>query len=155
MKGIVLRQYALTLPEVPVLAVYAEIQQDSGRTYTNELVDVEAFFKAGETLTSSFVNLPTQGMVHRYYAGLEEFVLRDTPFIMVGSDDHPESVTFVHPSTRKRSEAYLNQDVLLVASTNEWSAATGETIVIEPTILFHGETRSAQAIKPLQNIRFT
>ncbi|MGF3102905.1 GNAT family N-acetyltransferase [Rossellomorea sp. DUT-2] len=155
MKGVVLRQYALTLPEVPVLALFAEIQQDSGRTYTNELVDVEAFFKTGETLTSSFVKLPTQGMVHKYYAGVEEFVLRDTPFITVGSDDHPESVTFVHPSTKKRSEAYLNQDVLLVASTNEWSAATGETIVIEPTILFHGETRSAQAIKPLQNIRFT
>lgn len=155
MKGIVLRQYALTLPEVPALAIYAEIQQDSGRTYTKELLDMEAFFKAGETLTSSFVKLPTQGMIHEYYAGIEEFVLRDTPFITVGSDDHPETITLVHPSTRKRSEAYLNQDVLLVASTNEWSAASGETIVIEPTILFYGETQSAQAIKPLQNIRFT
>lgn len=155
MKGIVLRQYALTLPEVPVLAVYAEIQQDSGRTYMKELLDLEAFFMTGKTLTSSFVKLPTQGMVHKYYAGVEEFVLRDTPLITVGSDDHQESVTFVHPSTRKRSEAYLNQDVLLVASTNEWSAAMGETNVIEPTILFYGETQSAQAIKPLQNIRFT
>ncbi|MGM0750756.1 MAG: GNAT family N-acetyltransferase [Bacillota bacterium] len=155
MKGIVLRQYALTLPEVPVLAVYAEIQQNSGRTFTEELLDLEAFFMPGETLTSSFVKLPTQGIVHKYCAGVEEFVLRDTPFITVGSDDHPESVTFVHPSTRKRSEAYLNQDVLLIASTNKWSAATGETTVIEPSILFYGETQSLQAIKPLQHIKFT
>ncbi|WP_299736941.1 GNAT family N-acetyltransferase [uncultured Rossellomorea sp.] len=155
MKGIVLRQYALTLPEVPVLAVYAEIQQNSGRTFTEELLDLEAFFKTGETLTSSFVKLPTQGIFHKYYAGAEEFVLRDTPFVTIGSDEHQETVTFVHSNTRKLSEAYLNQDVLLVASTNKWSAATGETIVVEPSILFYGETQSTQAIKSLQHIKFT
>ncbi|UII58291.1 GNAT family N-acetyltransferase (plasmid) [Cytobacillus spongiae] len=154
MKGVVLRQYALTLPEVPVLAVYAEIEQASGRTYAKEQLDLEAFFKNGETLTSTFVTLPEQGVFQKYYAGIEEFVLRDTPYIMVGSEDQSDFFTFIHSNTRKRSEAYLNKEVLLIASTKEWSAASGETIVIEPSILFYGKVHSPKAIKPLQNIRF-
>ncbi|TMU87485.1 GNAT family N-acetyltransferase [Bacillus sp. BHET2] len=154
MKGITLRQYALTLPEVPVLAIYAEIHQYSGRTFSKELLDLEAFFKQGDKLSSSYAKLPTNGIFHKYYAGSEEIVLRDTPFVTIGSDRHQDEIVFVHPNTRKLSEAYLNQDVLLIASTNEWSAATGETVTIQPSILFQGEAKNIQSIKSLQNIKF-
>ncbi|PFA67077.1 GNAT family N-acetyltransferase [Bacillus sp. AFS015802] len=155
MKGVILRQYALTLPEVPILTVYAEIHQNSGRTIENEILDLDAFFKQGDTLQSSYVALPTEGIFHKYYAGSEEFVLRDSPYVTLGSDEHEELITFVHPNNRKISEAYVNQDALLVASTSEWSASTGETIRIEPSILFYGEVKgNTQSIKALQNIRF-
>jgi GNAT superfamily N-acetyltransferase len=154
MNGIILRQYALTLPEVPVLTVFAEIHQQSGQTIEKETLDLDAFFKQGDTLQSSYVTLPTEGIFHKYYAGSEEFVLRDTPYVILGSDEHEETMTFVHPNNRKISEAYINQDALLVASTREWSAATGEIIKIEPSILFYGELKDTHSIKSLQNIKF-
>ncbi|MCR8847448.1 GNAT family N-acetyltransferase [Rossellomorea sp. SC111] len=157
MKGVILRQYALTLSELPVLAVYAEIHQHSGQTIDKEILDLDAFFKLGETLQSSYITLPTEGVFHKYYAGSEEFVLRDTPFVTLGSDEREEMMTFVHPANRKMSEAYINQDALLVASTKEWSAPTGEIIKIEPSILFYGELKDTdtQSLKTLQNITFS
>ncbi len=154
MKGITLRQYALTLPEVPVFAIYAEIHQESGRTFSKELLDLEAFFKHGDTLSSSYAKLPTDGIFHKYYAGSEELVLKDTPFLTIGSDGHQDEIVFVHPNRRKLSEAYLNQDALLVASTNEWSAATSDIVTIQPSILYLGEAKNKQSIKSLQNIKF-
>ena len=155
MKGVILRQYALTLPEVPVLAVYAEIHQHSGQTIDKEILDLDAFFKLGEILQSSYITLPTEGIFHKYYGGSEEFVLRDTPFVVLGSDEREEMMTFVHPANRKMSEAYINQDALLVASTKEWSAPTGEIIKVDPSILFYGELKDTQSIKTLQNIKFS
>ncbi|PFG06372.1 GNAT family N-acetyltransferase [Bacillus sp. es.034] len=155
MKGVILRQYALTLPEVPVLTVYAEIHQHSGQTIDKEILDLDAFFKLGETLQSSYITLPTEGIFHKYYGGSEEFVLRDTPFVVLGSDEREEMMTFVHPANRKMSEAYINQDALLVASTKEWSAPTGEIIKVDPSILFYGELKDTQSIKTLQNIKFS
>ncbi|WP_226674557.1 GNAT family N-acetyltransferase [Rossellomorea aquimaris] len=154
MKGVTLRQYALTLPEVPILAVYAEIHQNSGQTIVKELLDLDAFFKTGETLQSSYVSLPTEGVFNKYYAGTEEFVLRDSPYAVLGCDEHEETISFIHTTNRKQSEAYVNQDALLVASTNEWSAADGETIKIEPTILFYGEIKDTNSIRTLHNIQF-
>ncbi|WP_406687085.1 GNAT family N-acetyltransferase [Rossellomorea vietnamensis] len=155
MKGVILRQYALTLPEVPVLTVYAEIHQHSGQTIEKELLDLDAFFKLGETLQTSYITLPTEGIFHKYYGGAEEFVLRDTPFVVLGSDEREEMITFVHPANRKMSEAYINQDALLVASTKEWSAPTGEIIKVDPSILFYGELKDPQSIKALHKIKFS
>ncbi|QHE61584.1 GNAT family N-acetyltransferase [Rossellomorea vietnamensis] len=155
MKGVILRQYALTLPEVPVFTVYAEIHQHSGQTIEKELLDLDAFFKLGKTLQTSYITLPSEGIFHKYYGGAEEFVLRDTPFVVLGSDEREEMITFVHPTNRKMSEAYINQDALLVASTKEWSAPTGKIIKADPSILFYGELKDTQSIKTLQNIKFT
>jgi ribosomal protein S18 acetylase RimI-like enzyme len=154
MKGITLRQYALTLSEVPVLTVYAEIHQNSGRTMEKELLNMDAFIKHGDTLCSSYVSIPTEGIFNKYYAGSEEFVLRDSPYVTLGSDEHAETLTCVHPKNRKISEAYVNQDALLIASTTEWSGTTGETLKTEPTILFYGEVKDIQGINSLQNIKF-
>ena len=154
MKGVLLRQFVLTLPEVPVLVLYAEIDQHSGRTIEKELLDLEAFFKQGDRLTSSYVTLPSEGIFQKYYAGSEEFVLRDSPFVILGSDEHEEKITFIHTTGRKLSEAYLNQDALLVASTSEWSAATGETIKIDPSILLFGEAKGKHNLASLQNLKF-
>ncbi|MFI8687102.1 GNAT family N-acetyltransferase [Rossellomorea sp. NPDC077527] len=154
MKGVTLRQYALTLPEVPVLSVYAEIHQNSGRTFDRDPLNLDACFKLGKTLQSSYVSLETDGIFHKYYAGWEEFVLRDSPYAMLGSDDYEDIITVVHPTNRKSSDAYVNQDVLLVSSTSKWSAATGETTKIEPTTLFYGKGRGSHSLKAIQNIRF-
>lgn len=154
MKGVILRQYALTLPDVPVFAIYAEIQQDSGRTFAKELLDLEAFFKIGEDLSTNHAMYPTEGIFKQYYAGTDEVVLRDTPYVTIGADGEAESISVIHPHERKHSEAYLNQDVFLIGSTHEWSAATGETVKIKPTVLFHGSVKNTQSIRPIQNLNF-
>ncbi|QWC23860.1 GNAT family N-acetyltransferase [Bacillus haikouensis] len=154
MKGITLRQYALTLPEVPVLAFYCEIEQESGRTFTGESVDLEAFFKPGETLTSSFVKLPSDGKFDTYYAGIEEFVIGDSPFIQAGSDERKEQAMLIHPDSAKMTEVYINQEVLVAASSEEWTAASGESVKVKPTMMVLGEEDLSGAYKQLRKISF-
>lgn len=139
MKGVTLRQYALTLPEVPVLALYGEIQQDSNRTFPREKLDFEAFFKPGENLSSCFANLETEGVFHTYYAGAEEYVLKDTPTVTIGSDEREEKLILTHPDYQEEAEMYMNQDVFLVESSHEWSAASGDVTAVKPTILLFDE----------------
>ncbi|WP_335871512.1 GNAT family N-acetyltransferase [Bacillus sp. 2205SS5-2] len=154
MKGVVLRQYALTLPEVEVLVVYAEIHQYSGKTWVNEGVDLEAFFKPGENLSSCYASLPTKGDVHTYYAGTEEFVLRDTPSVTIGSDERSEEVHLLHPTKNKTREVYMNQEVLFIGSSVEVSAASGNMYVLKPTVLIYGDMDASIALASLQNLSF-
>ncbi|WP_456274586.1 GNAT family N-acetyltransferase [Bacillus sp. AK031] len=154
MKGVTLKQYALTLPEVPVLAFYGEVHQRSGRTFHQELVDLEAFFKPGKELSSSYVTIPSEGVFQRYYAGVEEFMLGDSPYVTVGSDEKDEKITLIHPASKKLSEVYMNQEVFVAASIQEWSASSGETFTIKPTILLIGEEEFTDSIFPLKGITF-
>ncbi|WNF38571.1 GNAT family N-acetyltransferase [Bacillaceae bacterium IKA-2] len=139
MKGITLRQYALTLPEVPVLVFFGEIHQNSGRTFTKELLKLEAFFKPAEQLSSCYVELPTAGKFHTYYSGVEEHVLKDTPFVTLGSDERKDKVTVIHSCTRKSASVYVNKDIMLVGSQEKWSASSGDMMVTKPTILLCGQ----------------
>jgi ribosomal protein S18 acetylase RimI-like enzyme len=154
MKGVTLRQYALTLPEVPVLAFYCEIEQNSGRTFAGESVDLEAFFKPGEALTSCYVKLPSEGKFDTYYAGVEEFVLGDSPFIHAGSDERKEMAMMVHPDTAKMTEAYINQEVLVAASSVGWSAASGDCLRVKPTVMVLGEEDLSGLYKQFRKISF-
>ncbi|MGR3763178.1 GNAT family N-acetyltransferase [Rossellomorea sp. NS-SX7] len=154
MKGVTLRQYALTLPEVPVLAFYCEIEQDSGRTFTGESLDLEAFFKPCEALSSCYVKLPTQGKFDTYYAGVEEFLLGGSPFIHAGSDERKEMAMLVYPDSSKMTEVYINQEVLVAASSEEWSAASGEFLKIKPTLIVLGEEDLSGSYKQLRKISF-
>ncbi|WP_409250865.1 GNAT family N-acetyltransferase [Bacillus sp. SCS-153A] len=154
MKGTILKQYALTLPEVPVLACYGEVLQNSGRTFKGQLLDLEAFFKPGDELASCFAKVPSEGVVEKYYAGIEEFLLGDTEFVTVGSEEWRNKVNVIHPASRRLSELYMNQEVFVVASTEEWSASSGETYTTKPTILLIGEEDYSKSLKPLKNLRF-
>jgi ribosomal protein S18 acetylase RimI-like enzyme len=154
MKGVTLRQFALTLPEVPVIAFYCEIEQQSGRTFVNETVDLEAFFKPGDNLSSCYLNLPTEGKFDTYYAGVEEFALRDTPFVHAGSDERKEKIMVVHPDSSKMTEGYINQEVLVIASSEDWSASTGQCVKVRPTVMFIGEGDLSAAYKQLRAISF-
>jgi ribosomal protein S18 acetylase RimI-like enzyme len=154
MKGTVLKQYALTLPEVPVMACYGEVHQNSGRTFTGELLDMEAFFKPGEALSSCFAKMPTDGVFEKYFAGVEEFVLGDSDYVTVGSEDWNERITLIHPDSRKLSELYMNQEVFVVGSTQEWSASCGEIITSKPTVLLFGEEGLSRNINQLKELTF-
>ncbi|WP_421378474.1 GNAT family N-acetyltransferase [Bacillus salacetis] len=154
MKGITLKQYALTLPEVPILACYGEVLQNSGRTFNQELIDLEAFFKPAEALTSCYAKVPSEGVVEYYYAGIEEFVLGDTDYVTVGSEELNGKMTLIHSASRKLSELYMNQEVFVAASTEEWSASSGETYTLRPTILLFGDEELSRSINPLKEIMF-
>lgn len=154
MKGTTLKQYALTLPEVPVLACYGEILQNSGRTFKGELLDLEAFFKPGNELTSCFAKVPSEGVVEKYFAGIEEFMLGDTEYVTVGSEDWESKITFIHSASRRLSELYMNQEVFVTASTEEWSASTGETYTTKPTILLIGEEEYSETVNRFKEITF-
>ncbi|QOY34599.1 GNAT family N-acetyltransferase [Anaerobacillus isosaccharinicus] len=154
MNGVVLRQFALTLPEVPVLVSYGEIHQGSGRTFAKEEIELNAFFKPAENLASCYAKIPTDGMFQTYYAGVEE-VLQDTSFVTIGSDERSEKISVIHPSIRKMSEVYMNQEVLVVASAQYWSALSGEITVLKPTIIVIGdEPIHSSFAHQFQNISF-
>ncbi|MGM0847021.1 MAG: GNAT family N-acetyltransferase [Bacillota bacterium] len=154
MKGIILKQYALTLPEVGVLACYSEVHQNTGRTFKGELLDMEAFFKPGEELNTCYAKIPSEGVFDRYYAGVEEFMLGDSEYVTVGSDDWKDKMILIHSDSRKLSELYMNQEVFVAASTEEFSASSGETITVKPTIILMGEEELSNNIHPLKGITF-
>ncbi len=153
MNDMVLRQFALTLPEVPVLASYAEIDQGSGRTFTKEVLELVGFFKPAEKLASSFVEVQTEGIIKTYHAGVEE-ILQDTSFVTIGSDERKEKITVIHPSKRKMSEVYMNHEVLLVASEQYWSASSGTITTVQPTIIVIGEEPIHVTAHQFQNLTF-
>ncbi|MYL34936.1 GNAT family N-acetyltransferase [Pontibacillus yanchengensis] len=153
-KGVTLRQYMLTLPEVPVLAVYAEIHQGSNRTFAKEKLLYDSFFNPAEKLTSSYVNVKTDGIFQKYYAGVEEYELHDTPSVTIGAVERKETMTVIHPTTRKMAGVYMNPEVFLIEAEYEWAAASGETTAVDPTILFFSEDNLPPAQHPFHGINF-
>ncbi|RXI97890.1 GNAT family N-acetyltransferase [Anaerobacillus alkaliphilus] len=153
MNDVVLRQFALTLPEVPVLASYAEIDQGSRRTFTKEVLELNAFFKPAESLASCFAEVPTEGIIKTYYAGVEE-ILQDTSFVTIGSDERREKITVIHPSIRKMSEVYMNHEVLAVASGQYWSASSGNLTTVQPTFIVIGEESIHLTAQQFQDLSF-
>ncbi|KUP05769.1 acetyltransferase [Bacillus coahuilensis p1.1.43] len=139
MKGIVLNQYTLTLPGVPVVISYPEIVSGDGRTFINERIDLELFVKPGEELTSSYVDLPTEGIVSRYYAGVEENSLSDTEFAVFGTEEFSEKLTVIQPEAIKVSEVYITNEINVIANIVDWSAAPNQVVQLNPTILLFGE----------------
>ncbi|MEC3885106.1 GNAT family N-acetyltransferase [Halobacillus sp. HZG1] len=154
MKGLTLKQYALTLPEVPIVAVYAEIEQGAPRTFAAEKIALEAFFKPDEHLSSSFARVPTDGVFHTYYAGVEEYDLESGPSVVIGSDGEKDHLMMVHPQTRKQAEMYMNQDVFLVESVHEWSASSQKVAAVEPTFFIIGEHEEPWKQHPFHRISF-
>lgn len=153
MNDVTLKQFALTLPDVPVLASYAEIHQGSGRTFVKEVIELFAFFKPGENLASCYAKVPSAGMFNTYYAGVEE-ILQDTSYVTIGSDERTEKISVIHPSIRKMSEVYMNQEVLLVASEQFWTASSGERKVLKPTIIVIGEEPIHSFTHQFQSLTF-
>ncbi|WLR47988.1 hypothetical protein LC065_01450 [Halobacillus litoralis] len=154
MKGLTLKQYALTLPEVPVVAVFAEIDQWAPRTFAAENITLEAFLKPDESLSSCFARVPTEGVFHTYYAGVEEYELESGPSVVIGSDGKSDHLMMVHPETRKLSELYMNQDVFLAASVHEWSAPSQKVVAVEPTFFIIGEHKEPWKQHPFHRISF-
>ncbi|KGX90428.1 GNAT family N-acetyltransferase [Pontibacillus marinus] len=154
MKGVTLRQYALTLPEVPVLAIYAEVDQGSNRTFTDEILDLEAFFKPAEKLSSCFTNKKTEGVFHTYYAGVEEYLMKSAPSVTVGSDERDEKIHMIHPTDNEEEGLYLNPEVCLVETSQKWSATSGDVISLNPTILFFDEDEQSHDNHPFHGLSF-
>ncbi|WP_226584649.1 GNAT family N-acetyltransferase [Halobacillus litoralis] len=146
MKGVTLKQYTLTLPGVPVVALYAEIDQGANRAFTNEKLLFEAFFKPGEELSSCYAHVPKPGGVfHTYYAGVEEYELENTPAVLIGSDERREKLTYLYPSVKKEAGCYMNQDVYFIETIQQWQAAYKDTASVAPTFLYYGEEDLPQA----------
>ncbi|MGP4077095.1 GNAT family N-acetyltransferase [Halobacillus sp. K22] len=154
MNGVVLYQYALTLPETPITAFYGEIHQGSNRTFVGEKLSLEAFFKPAEDLKTCYAAQPNKGWFHTYYAGVEEFELNDSPFVQIGSDDWREKATLIHPAARQTAGIYMNQEVFLGESVQEWAARSGEVTQVEPTILFFGEETYDKLNHPFHGMTF-
>ncbi|MBX0359372.1 GNAT family N-acetyltransferase [Halobacillus sp. Nhm2S1] len=154
MKGLTLKQYALTLPEVPVVAVYAEIEQRAPRTFAAEDITLESFLKPDENLSSCFARVPTEGIFHTYYAGVEEYELESGPAVVIGSDGKSDHLMMVQPQKRKLSEIYMNQDVFLAASVHEWSASSQKVAAVEPTFFIIGEHEEPWKQHPFHRISF-
>lgn len=154
MKGVILKQYALTLPEVPIVLLYAEIDQRASRTFTSEQLGLEAFFKPGEQLSSSFARIPNDGVFHTYYAGVEEYELEANSSLVIGADEREENLTVVHPKETQRAELYMNQEVFFIEAMQEWSAASGDITSVKPTILIVDENDRPLKQHPFHNISF-
>lgn len=154
MKGVTLNQFVLTLPEVPVVALFAEIEQGAPRTFIKENLGFEAFFKPGETLSSCYARIPTEGVFDTYYAGVEEYDLEASSSIVIGSDEFEESLTFIHPSKKQRGGLYVNQDVFFVESAQEWSASQGDTVAVKPTVLLISENDRPFKHHPFHSLSF-
>ncbi|SFJ76057.1 Acetyltransferase (GNAT) family protein [Halobacillus dabanensis] len=154
MKGVTLKQYALTLPEVPIVSFFAEIDQKASRTFTNEKLGLEAFFKPEEKLSSCFARIPTEGVFHTYYAGVEEYDIEADSSLVIGVDDQKENLTVVHPKAKQRADLYMNQEVFFIEAIQEWSAACGDTVSVKPTFLFVAENDRPLKQNPFHNISF-
>ncbi|WP_406945572.1 GNAT family N-acetyltransferase [Halobacillus sp. SY10] len=154
MKGVTLKQYALTLPEVPVVAVYAAIEQGAPRTFAAEKIALEAFLKPDENLSSCYARIPTEGVFHTYYAGVEEYELESGPSVVIGSDGKKDHLMMIHSQTRKQAEMYMNQDVFLVESVHEWSASSQKVAAVRPTFFVIGEHEEPWKQHPFHRISF-
>ncbi|SEH89476.1 Acetyltransferase (GNAT) family protein [Halobacillus karajensis] len=154
MKGVTLKQYALTLPEVPAAAIFAEVDQRATRTFTGEKLALEAFFKPSDTLSSCYACIPTEGLFHTYYAGVEEYELESNDSVVVGSDDKKEHLLFVQSQSKKRAEWYMNKEVFLLETIHEWSASSGKVAAVEPAFLIIGDHQRPWKHHPFHRISF-
>ncbi|MBN8235833.1 GNAT family N-acetyltransferase [Halobacillus kuroshimensis] len=145
MRGLTLRQYVLTLPGVPILAVFAEIAPPVHRTFYEEKVNLETFLKPGKELDSCYLKLPGSGVFHTYYAGVEEYELENTSAVWIGSDEHEKKMTFLHPQASKEAGSYVNQDVMYLESVQNWCAAEGGIFQTSPAFLYGGGEENTQA----------
>ncbi|ELK48092.1 GNAT family N-acetyltransferase [Halobacillus sp. BAB-2008] len=138
-KGTTLHQYMLTLPEVPVVAAYADIEQDSGRTFTEDELTMESFWKPSDNLDSCYAVIDTNGPPQTFYAGVEEFDLSVSDIARIGSKDTGNSMTMVIPEDASGADIYMNKEVLLLAAKRSWRAADKGRVTTDPSVLMFGE----------------
>jgi hypothetical protein len=60
----------------------------------------------------------------------------------------------VHPDSSKMTEAYINQEVFVIASSEEWSASTGQCVKVRPTVMVIGDEDMSASYKQLRSISF-
>ncbi|WP_257391709.1 GNAT family N-acetyltransferase [Mesobacillus jeotgali] len=148
-KGVQYVQYFLLLPGVPVVASFAEIVNDGGKNFCNEVWMTDLFVGADE-LTDFSISVNESKTITSYKAGSEEIPLRLEADSYIESIHSPEKLYLVGNNDADRTEAYTNKEVLQLGSNHK-----GQFKKSAPLFLLFDERRmSGSLLKNLRRVQF-
>lgn len=154
-KGLILHQYFLMLPGVPVICCTTEIIQNTNTLFNYKPFVTMAFFKPNENIKESWYKVRNrEGNEIKYKAGrVRQDTKVDSP-ICFGTDTRNERLLVI-PNPSSFAEGIDNNQVMGSILVNKVILSTGNRMFLPPMfLLFTEDNLEASLLKDLYNIKF-
>lgn len=154
MKGLEMNQYYVTLPGLPAVYMFNEINQNTGHYFDGEKFYHDIFIKTEKDIEDNWViSKDSKGDFIKYRGG-NSFELPDNHIAMFGGKEAIDRLIMYHTG-KIPLEAYTNNLVMGGATTTCISCESGSKVITKPTILlFNDEYIEEKHLESLRNIKF-
>ena len=152
-KGVSYVQYYLMLPNVPVVASFAEVTDDGGKILSEGAWETDLFIGA-DALTDLSISVNDRQLMHTYLAGSQELPLILDGDSYIATSNKPEKLYFIPNLEAEPTLAYTNKDVLQLASNYHGLAAEKGMKTAPLFLLFDQRRLSGELVKKLRRVQF-
>ncbi len=155
LKGVVYRQYFLMMPELPVVALYSIVEQNSG-SHLNEVMDMQTFLKAGSSVKQAVLSYEKDGRDIITRCGVEEMDEDTERFLVTcSSDTERKEILHQYASSKGAFWATSNPSVAYTDVIEDRKIKNGDTKVFSPKFFIFSEDKlPEESLFDLQNVRF-
>jgi len=153
--GLTIKQYYLSLPDLPLLLITNQIIQNTGNYFDGIKFVTEAFFKPSSNLKKSWLkNYKSNGESIIYKAGINGYDIFAQDTLILGATDSENKIQ-VYQTGDDPMWGVINTDVIGVFIENRISLADGDSVYTPSTILMINDDEiETSLLKDLKNIRF-
>jgi len=155
-KGATIKQYYLMLPNLPVIAIYSEVEQNCGfyKEYTNIAGDM--FVKPDSDLTNIETKVVQNGkenIVKCGHEGVETYFKAN--LYLIKAKTRAEKMHYYNADPQSEGECYSDTSTISTCFEETRKIKNGETKVFPPKFIIFCENELTEAnLVDLQNIRF-
>lgn len=151
-KGLNIRQYFLTLPGVPIIAHFTELEHMN--QYINQYLVTEMWWKKN-ALNETIVQLQNKSGSKKFRAGFEEHDFQiSNPYTITGSDETQKLQVF-STSTDLESDCVLSEEFAQAATATYLNIEPGTKFASKPVfLLFPEKSYNKEMLESLKWIQF-
>lgn len=136
-KGLSYSQFYVTLPNIPILAIFVQIRNTAGKLMTEEEWHQNLFFKTGKESCVLHLNQKkNHNLIYTVGREEQEIILKDDFYItQAASNDKLHLLTDVN----SKVQYYTNKEVIQLVSTNTCEREKNGYVHIQPSFLYFDE----------------
>ncbi|MFW6389797.1 MAG: hypothetical protein ACOCZT_01655 [Halanaerobiales bacterium] len=154
-KGLILKQYYLTLAKLPLVLLTTEIIQNTGKYYKNKGFYTDIYLKGAEELKERFLSYRRKdGEFIKYRAGYNAYDINVGKTALFGTENDNSKLQLFQ-SGYHSCWGFMNLDVFSLRVENYLSIKDGSKLFTPPVFLmFTDDFYQERYLEGLKNVRF-
>ena len=153
--GILVEQYFITLPGVPLLCHFSKVIQNTGHYLKDNKWLTDIYLKPSHKLERCWVKDESLHNDNYIFAGKGEYSVQHDDISGVGSTDQTDMLQVVVPNNIKNNETYLNKEVIMRQIGHKFDLKDGEVFTTAPIFfMINDELLPVSAFEQLKRISF-